>query len=134
MTQRRSIRGVGLVDNTGLKGGTCLGEGRTSHSQPNRRQRNAHCETQFAEIVVWMVTTPLPGSTHACKDRLAFALNGDCVPGSALCVVRYDNEAGRGDRRRLNAAEKACQFFTSDKLFADFERDIRRPQDADTHA
>ena len=56
-----------------------------------------------------------------------------CLVRYALCVMRYDNEAGKGDHRLLNAAEKAWQFFTRDKLFADSERDILRPQDEDTH-
>jgi hypothetical protein len=91
------------------------------------RNRIAHSETQFAEIVVWMVTTPLPGSTHAYKYRLAFVSNGECV-------LRYDNEAGKGDHRHVNGAEKAYKFSTLGKLFADFERDIRRQQDEDSRA
>ncbi len=88
------------------------------------RNRIAHGETQFAEIVVWRVTAPVPGSNHAYKYRLAFVLNGECV-------LRYDNEAGKGDHRHVNGAEKSYQFSTLDKLFADFERDIRRQQDED---
>jgi len=42
------------------------------------------------------------------------------------CVVRYDNEAGKGDHRHFNKKESAYVFKTPDKLVADFQRDIAR--------
>ena len=43
-----------------------------------------------------------------------------------MCVVRYDNEVGKGDHRHFNGKESAYIFKTPDKLIADFQRDIAR--------
>ena len=39
-------------------------------------------------------------------------------------MLRYDDEAGKGDHRHLIGTEARYRFATLDKLFADFERDI----------
>jgi hypothetical protein len=43
-----------------------------------------------------------------------------------VCVVRYDNEVGKGDHRHFNGKESTYNFKTPDKLIADFKRDIAR--------
>jgi hypothetical protein len=40
------------------------------------------------------------------------------------CVLRYDNEAGKGDHRHLGAVETPYRFTTSSQLLADFWRDV----------
>jgi hypothetical protein len=42
------------------------------------------------------------------------------------CVVRYDNESGKGDHRHFGARERAYAFETPEKLLADFQADIAR--------
>lgn len=83
------------------------------------RTRVVLAEDAFAELVLWRVPTPVAGSTHGFKYRLAYIVGG-------RCVVRYDNEAGKGDHRHFNDREKAYTFTTSGQLLADFERDITR--------
>lgn len=73
----------------------------------------------FVEIVIWRVAEPVPPSAHGFKYRLAYVVNG-------LCVLRYDNERGKGDHRHFDAVEKPYRFSTPDKLMADFEADIAR--------
>jgi len=51
------------------------------------------------------------------KYRLAFVVDG-------ICVLRYDNEAGKGDHRHVGADESAYTFTTIDQLLADFWADI----------
>ena len=46
----------------------------------------------FVEIVVWRVDRPVRGSMHRFKYRLALVAD-------LVCVLRYDNEAGKGDHR-----------------------------------
>ena len=84
-------------------------------------------ETRFAEIVVWHVANPVPGSAHSFKYRLAYVVIGDCV-------LRYDNEAGKGDHRHAGGAERAYRVESVEKLMADFERDIARWQDENRDA
>ena len=90
------------------------------------RHRIAHGEDLFAEVVVWLIPKPLAGSHHNHKYRLAFTARGDCV-------LRYDNETGKGDLRHVFGSESRYRFSTLDKLFADFEHDIRRYVDEDRH-
>ena len=52
----------------------------------------------FVERVVWRLPASVPGSAHGLKYRLAFVVGG-------RCVVRYDNEAGKGDHRHIGVAE-----------------------------
>jgi hypothetical protein len=83
------------------------------------RTRIAFSETVFAELVLWRVAEPVAGSTHMFKYRLAYVVDG-------VCVVRYDNEAGKGDHRHFGERESSYKFRTPEKLIADFERDIAR--------
>lgn len=80
------------------------------------RTRVAYSETAFVELSIWKVPKPLASSTHSFKYRLAYVVNG-------VCVVHYDNEAGKGDHRHFGAEEIAYTFQTPEKLVADFERD-----------
>ncbi|HEX6705764.1 MAG TPA: DUF6516 family protein [Albitalea sp.] len=43
-----------------------------------------------------------------------------------VCVVRYDNERGKGDHRHVVADEFAYSFSTPDQLMSDFRADIAR--------
>jgi hypothetical protein len=48
----------------------------------------------FVEIVIWQLPRPARGSLHRFKYRLALVVDG-------VCVLRYDNEAGKGDHRHI---------------------------------
>ena len=58
------------------------------------RERISYADDAFAEIVVWHVPSPLLGSKHLYKYRFAFVVAGECV-------LRCDNEAGKGDHQHL---------------------------------
>ncbi len=73
----------------------------------------------FAEMVLWKLPRKLPGSAHGFKYRLAFIVGG-------ICVLRYDNETGKGDHRHFGDTEAPHIFKGPDTLVADFEADIRR--------
>ena len=79
-------------------------------------------EQAFAELVLWQLPEPLPGSTHCYKYRLAFVVAG-------VCVLRYDNEAGKGDHRHARGRETKYRFVSADRLVADFFEDVKRWQD-----
>lgn len=78
-------------------------------------------EQAFAELVLWEVPEPVSGSAHCYKYRLAFVVAGECV-------LRYDNEAGKGDHKHVLGKEVKYRFVSADKLVADFFEDIRRLQ------
>ena len=75
----------------------------------------------FADLVVWKVPQSVPGSSHSFKYRLAFVVNG-------LCVLRYDNEAGKGGHKHVGNKEMPYKFTTPAKLIADFWNDVTRWQ------
>ena len=83
------------------------------------RTRVALAEGAFAELVLWRVPTPVPGSRHGFKYRLAYVVGG-------TCVVRYDNESGKGDHRHFNTRERPYTFETPEQLIADFQADMAR--------
>lgn len=83
------------------------------------RRRITYTELAFAELVLWNLPAPLPGSTHRYKYRLAYVVEG-------VCVLRYDNESGEGDHRHFRGKECRYAFVDVDKLLACFQRDIER--------
>jgi hypothetical protein len=76
----------------------------------------------FAELVLWQLPSPLAGSPHRFKYRLAYVVD-------SMCVLRYDNESGKGDHRHVGGREESYEFSTPEQLIADFEQDIARWND-----
>jgi Family of unknown function (DUF6516) len=62
---------------------------------------------------------PVAGSLHEYKYRLAYVVQG-------VCVIRYDNEAGKGDHRHFGKRQSEYMFTTPEALLSDFQRDITR--------
>lgn len=91
---------------------------------PLVRRRITYGEARFAEIVIWQLDRPLPGSTHRYKYRLAYVINEECV-------LRYDNEAGKGDHRHVTDRESKYAFRSIETLLADFEHEVRRLNNED---
>jgi hypothetical protein len=81
--------------------------------------RIIYSESAFAELVLWKLPEPLTESSHGFKYRLAYVVGGKCV-------LRYDNEAGKGDHRHFNGKEFYYVFTTPEQLVADFQSDIER--------
>lgn len=84
--------------------------------------RIPYSKSAFAELVLWRLPQPLEGSGHGFKYRLAYIVRGECV-------LRYDNEAGKGDHRHVGPVESPYAFTTPENLIADFQRDIERWND-----
>ena len=82
------------------------------------RNRIAYGEELFAEIVVWLVPEPAQGSGHRYKYRLVLVAHGECV-------IRYDNETGKGNHRHVGPDEMQTPYgFSSlEKLLNDFRVD-----------
>jgi len=74
---------------------------------------------RFAELTIWQVPQPVSASAHGFKYRLAFVVDG-------VCVLRYDNEAGKGDHKHVGEVEVTYKFRTLDQLVEDFWNDVAR--------
>lgn len=87
------------------------------------RERHVLGEDRFAEMVIWRLPRRVPGSAHDFKYRFALVVN-------EVCVLRFDNEAGKGDHKHVGAAEVPYRFTTLDALVADFWTALRewRPE------
>lgn len=72
------------------------------------------------EMVVWEIDSSLEGCSHRFKYRL---FCGSLETGASL--VRYDNERGKGDHRHADDGEQSYAFTDLERLFADFEKDVR---------
>ncbi|WP_159717877.1 toxin-antitoxin system TumE family protein [Geminicoccus flavidas] len=81
------------------------------------RMRLVLTETALVEAVVWQVPEQVRGSRHGFKYRLALVADGSCV-------LRYDNEVGKGDHKHLGDVEVAYRFRSLDGLQADFWADV----------
>ncbi|HQW20678.1 MAG TPA: DUF6516 family protein [Rhodocyclaceae bacterium] len=83
------------------------------------RTRIIYSEVVFVELLLWRGPKPVEGSSHIFKYRLVYVVDG-------VCVLRYDNESGKGDHRYINNKERAYKFSTPDQLITDFQHDIAR--------
>ena len=86
------------------------------------RRRIVVAVDAYAELVIWRVPQPVHASEHGFKYRLAYVVEG-------RCVLRYDNERGKGDHRHEGRSEEPYAFSTPEQLMADFLADIARWND-----
>jgi hypothetical protein len=77
------------------------------------RERRVLGEGRFAEIVLWRVPPLVPGSAHEFKYRLAYVIDG-------VCVLRFDNETGKGDHQHSGDQERTYTFTSPERLIDDF--------------
>lgn len=75
-------------------------------------------EKVFTEIVIWRLPQPVRGSDHYFKYRLALIVDD-------VCVVRYDNEAGKGDHRHVDGQQFEYTFAGTGALRRDFFLEAR---------
>ena len=64
-------------------------------------------------MVIWQLPGPAPGSNHRFKYRLAFVVD-------EICVLRFDNETGKGDHQHLGTREVPYAFKDLEHLVTDF--------------
>jgi hypothetical protein len=74
---------------------------------------------RLVSVSIYELPDPLPGSAHRFKYRLALVVDG-------VCVLRYDNEAGKGDHKHLGQIEVPYTFTDLDTLVDDFWADVDR--------
>lgn len=68
---------------------------------------------------VWVLAETTIERPHGLKYRL-FCGNAE------QCLVRYDNEAGKGDHRHYGTREEPYAFTTLEHLLDDFQTDVTR--------
>ena len=71
-------------------------------------------------MVIWQLPRKSAERAHALKYRLYY---GD---SKGNCLVRYDNETGKGDHRHIKEKEEPYNFTSVEQLIKDFQSDIDR--------
>jgi uncharacterized protein YwbE len=71
------------------------------------------------EAVIWQLPEKTADRPHGLKYRLYCGRTGKCI-------VRYDNETGKGDHVHYDNVEKPYLFLTLRQLVQDFYADIER--------
>lgn len=71
------------------------------NAQPVLNYRRDLPKGDIIQVAVWLLPSPLPGSSHPYKYRLHY----QTADGSE--VIRYDNERGKGDHRHIKEKEAA---------------------------
>jgi hypothetical protein len=82
------------------------------------RERKELEQGGFVELVLWKLPRPTEDRPHGYKYRLAYVIG-------RRCVLRYDNETGKGDHRHVGRRAEPYRFTTVDTLLDDFMRDVR---------
>ena len=72
----------------------------------------------FVELIMWQLPEPIPGCAHSYKYRLAYVVSDECV-------LRYDNERGKGDHRHFAGVETPYVFRSVEQLHADFLSNVQ---------
>ena len=70
------------------------------------------------EMVIWQLPGTNPERPHGLKYRLYYGT------ANGRCMVRYDNETGKGDHRHILKKEEHYPFKNVEQLINDFQHDI----------
>ncbi|MDO3380258.1 toxin-antitoxin system TumE family protein [Geoalkalibacter halelectricus] len=81
------------------------------------RDRYVYQDGAIREMVIWRLPTKDNERRHGLKYRLFYGYPDECL-------VRYDNERGKGDHRHFLGQEDAYSWVSVRKLIADFRADI----------
>jgi Family of unknown function (DUF6516) len=72
------------------------------------------------EFVIWRLPEATSDRPHGLKYRLFYGTS------TGECLVRYDNETGKGDHIHFGVEEVEYEFESVRKLRSDFWRDVKR--------
>jgi hypothetical protein len=72
------------------------------------------------EIVIWRLPRRTKERQHGLKYRLYYGL------ADGTCIIRYDNEKGKGDHRHIGDKEEPYKFKGLSQLLDDFLADVKK--------
>ena len=87
------------------------------------RNKRVFPDGSIEEIVIWRIPKATSERPHQLKYRLYFG------QADGTCLVRYDNESGKGDHKHLLGNEEQYVFFGIDELIQDFFADVKRARE-----
>jgi hypothetical protein len=82
------------------------------------RSKLIYPDGAIREMVLWKLPKMTPDRPFGLKYRLYYGL------ADGTCLVRYDNEKGKGDHRHIGPKEETYKFKDVETLVKDFLIDI----------
>ncbi|MCP4105307.1 MAG: hypothetical protein GY749_07205 [Desulfobacteraceae bacterium] len=82
------------------------------------REKYVYSDGAIREMVLWKLPQKTSDRPHGLKYSLYYGL------ADGICVVRYDNETGKGDHRHIGEKEEPYIFKDVETLMYDFLEDI----------
>ena len=82
------------------------------------REKFIYDDGAIREMVLWQIPKKSAGKRYGIKYRLYYGLS------DGTCIVRYDNEMGKGDHRHFKDKDAPYKFKSIETLVADFLADI----------
>ena len=83
-------------------------------------EKYIYTDGAIREMVLWQLPDKSVDNPHGLKYRLYYGL------ADGTCVVRYDNETGKGDHKHIGNSEELYTFKKVEILIADFLEDIEK--------
>ena len=84
------------------------------------REKHILPDGSDVEMVIWKLPRKTPERPHGIKYRLYCGLQ------DGRCLVRYDNESGKGDHRHYKNREVPYRFIDVETLIRDFLSDVAK--------
>ena len=84
------------------------------------QERFIYADRTIREMVIWRLPRTSQDRRHGLKYRLYYGL------ADGTCLVRYDNETGKGDHRHDGSREQSYRFVDVETLVRDFLADIAK--------
>lgn len=83
------------------------------------RDKYVYGDGAIRELVIWKLPHADSERPHGLKYRLYYGYPD-------RCLIRYDNERGKGDHRHWKNTETPYHFESVEKLISDFKNDIAK--------
>ena len=77
-------------------------------------EKYVYADGAIREMVLWQLPEKRADGKHGIKYSLYYGLP------DGTCVIRYDNETGKGDHRHVQEKEEPYRFRNVESLVADF--------------
>jgi hypothetical protein len=82
------------------------------------REKFVYADSAIREMVLWQLPEKSKDRPHGLKYRLYYGLH------DGTCLIRYDNESGKGDHKHVHGREEPFPFENVETLVADFLQEI----------
>jgi hypothetical protein len=84
------------------------------------REKYIYSDGAIREMILLQLPSETPDRAHGLKYRLYYGL------ADGTCLVRFDNESGKGDHKHVGGQEKSYRFTDVETLVADFIVEIEK--------